>query len=78
MMYGSALINPSSGTFLVFTNNTIANNLAILNMLWLIKKKMDLYNCNTLFYPFVKVNYICIRLHAPPKQLGQMQNQMEL
>lgn len=60
MMYGSAIINPSSGTFLVFTNNTIANNLAILNMLWLIKKKMDLYNCNTLFYPL----YIYIYAYA--------------
>lgn len=77
MMYGSALINPSSGTFLVFTNNTIANNLAILNMLWLIKKKMDLYNCNTLFYPFVK-SKLYMHTLTPPKQLGQMQNQMEL
>lgn len=63
MMYGSVLINLLFGIFLVFINNIIVNNLVILNMFWLIKKKMDLYNCNILFYFFVKVNYICIRLY---------------
>lgn len=54
MMYGSVLINLLFGIFLVFINNIIVNNLVILNMFWLIKKKMDLYNCNILFYFFVK------------------------
>lgn len=63
MMYGSVIINSLFGIFLVFINNIIVNNLVILNMFWLIKKKMDLYNCNILFYFFVKVNYMCICLY---------------